>query len=136
MIEPETYQKLSSHSIRGAGPVDGDPEFLHSTRAERSAFLAPLYVAWSLAKEYDLNTGNITMHVDNTSSFQEGDPPRPGEGALRHLGGDYDLKQLKKLCEESLDHHNIEVEWQRVKAYQDEKENRQKDKAGKLITLT
>ena len=31
IIEPETYQKQSPHSIRGAGPVDGDPEFLHST---------------------------------------------------------------------------------------------------------
>ena len=76
------------------------------------------------------------MHVDNTSSFQDGNPPRPGEGALRHLGGDYALKQLKKLCDESLEHHNIEVEWQHVKAHQDEKKNRQKDKAGKLIPLT
>jgi len=31
MIETKTHQKHSIHSIRGAGPVDGDPEFLHST---------------------------------------------------------------------------------------------------------
>lgn len=35
------------------------------------------------------------MHIDNTSSFMDGDPPRQGEGALRHLGGDYDLKHMK-----------------------------------------
>ena len=76
------------------------------------------------------------MHVDNTSSFLDGDPPRQGEGALRHLGGDYDLKQMKKLCGESLELRNIEIEWNHVKAHQDEKKNQKKDKEGKAIPLT
>ena len=74
MVVPKTYQKLSDHSFRGAGPVDGDPDFLHSTRAERSANIAPLYVAWCLAKEYNIMKGKLTMHVDNTASFLDRDP--------------------------------------------------------------
>jgi len=93
-------QKLSDHSFRGAGPVDGDPDFLHSTQAERSANIAPLYVAWCLAKEYNITKGKLTMYVDNTASFLEGDPPHQGEGALRHLGGDY-VERNPRLDEET-----------------------------------
>ena len=131
MVEPKTYQNHSDHSIRGTGLVDGDPEVLHFTRAERSAFLGPLYVAWRLTEECNLKKGKITMHVDNISSYLDRYPPRQGEGSLWHLGGDYDLKQMKKLCNESLEQRNIKVKWKHVKAHQDEKKIERTTETGK-----
>eukprot|EP00588_Corethron_pennatum_P018615 CAMPEP_0194308888 /NCGR_PEP_ID=MMETSP0171-20130528/5851_1 /TAXON_ID=218684 /ORGANISM="Corethron pennatum, Strain L29A3" /LENGTH=48 /DNA_ID= /DNA_START= /DNA_END= /DNA_ORIENTATION= len=37
----------------------------------------------SKTRQEQARQGKLTMHVDNISSFQNGDPPRPGEGALR-----------------------------------------------------
>ena len=81
--------------MRGADPVDGDPEYINSTRAERSGFIGPIHAIHEIAKKFDLRQGKLTMHVNNISSFQKGDPPRPGEGVLRHHCGDYDLKRIK-----------------------------------------
>jgi len=81
ILKPAHLTRASSH-MRGSGPVDGDPETMKSTRAERSGFLGPLHVVTLLAKRYNVKHGGVTMHVNNTSSFQQGDPPKPGEGAL------------------------------------------------------
>ena len=40
---------------------------------------------------------------------------------------------MKKLCWESLEQQNIEIEWNHVKEHQDEKKNQKKDKEGKVI---
>ena len=61
----------------------------------------------------------MTMHVDNIASFQNRNVPLPGEGALHHHCGDYGLKQLKQICDESISKHNIKVEFKDVKAHQD-----------------
>ena len=76
------------------------------------------------------------MHVDNTSSFIQGDPPKPGEGALRHHCGDYNLKQMKQCIMNKLERRNITVKFEHVKAHQDNEKNRTKDKKGNLIPLT
>ena len=76
------------------------------------------------------------MHVDNFSAFTHCDPPKPEEGALLHLWDDYDLKQIKRICEESYSQHNITITWQHVKAHQDKEENREKDSAGRLVPLS
>ena len=123
VVESKTHQKHSDHIIRGAGPIGVDQEFLYSTGAESSAFLAPLYVAWSLAEEYNLEKGKIIMHIDNTSLYLDGDPPQQGERSLRHLRGDHDLMQMKKLWDESLEQRNIEVKCNHVKAHQDKEKN-------------
>ena len=60
----------------------------------------------------------MTMHVDNIVSFQNGNAPLPEEGALHHHCGDYDLKQLKQICDESISKHNITMEFKHVKAHQ------------------
>ena len=76
------------------------------------------------------------MHVDNTASFQNGDPPSPEEGALRYLCGDNNVEQLKRTCDESIAKHNILVKCKNVKAHQDKPQNREKDKHVYLIPLT
>ena len=76
------------------------------------------------------------MHVDNTSSFQQGDPPQPGEGALRHHCGDYDLKKIKQIYTDELKERNIKIEFIHVKAHQDETKNRPKNKDGTIPPLT
>ena len=122
--------------MSGAGPVDGDPEYINSTRAEKSGFIGPLHAIHAIAKKIDLRKGKLTMHVDNTSSFQNGDPPRPGEGALRHHCGDYNLKRLKQQYTEELAQRNITIEFRHVKAHQDEAWNRAKNKDGNAKPLT
>mmetsp|Transcript_28589 Transcript_28589/g.57106 ORF Transcript_28589/g.57106 Transcript_28589/m.57106 type:complete len:102 (+) Transcript_28589:1875-2180(+) len=76
--------------MRGAGPVDGDPEYINSAQAERSGFIGPIHAIHEIAKKLDLRQGKLMMHVNKISSFQKGDPPRPGEGALWNHCGDYD----------------------------------------------
>ena len=68
------------------------------------------------------------MHVDNIASFTNFNPPRPWEGPLRYLTNDYDLEQLKAVCDATLDRHNILVILCHVKARQDDNKNRKKDK--------
>mmetsp|Transcript_38887 Transcript_38887/g.75828 ORF Transcript_38887/g.75828 Transcript_38887/m.75828 type:complete len:88 (+) Transcript_38887:1118-1381(+) len=75
------------------------------------------------------------MHVNNISSFQNGDPPRSGEGALRHHCRDYDLKQLKKQYTDELEERNITIEYCHVKAHQDENRNRVKNKDNSIPPL-
>jgi len=65
------------------------------------------------------------MHVDNISSFQQGDPPRPGEGALHHHCGDYNLKEIKKYYTDELKERNIMIDFQHVKSHQDEEKTDQ-----------
>ena len=76
------------------------------------------------------------MHVNNIASFTNCDPPPPWEGPLRHLADDYDLKQLKTVCDEALDRHNISVSWCHVKAHEDDKRNKKKDKNGNYPPLS
>ena len=135
IIEP-TYEKRSDTYMFGAGPVDGDPAFLNSTRAERSGFIGPIFAIYQIAKKFNLRQGKLTMHVDNISSFLQGDPPRPGEGILRHHCGDYDLKQIKKKYTDELEARNTTLDFQHVKAHQDEKKNRPKNKDGTIPPLT
>ena len=117
------------------GLVGGNEITMNSTRVEWAGFLVgPLYYVWKITEQYYLKEEGITMHVDNPSVFNNCDPPRPGEGALRHLCDDYDLKKLKEICEELYNKHNIKVTWQHMKAHQDQ--NRKKDKHGNLIPLT
>ena len=73
VMEP-THQKQSEIYMRGAGPVDGDPGFLNSTRAERSRFIGLIYAIHQIAQKYDLRQGKLIMYVENISSFQQGDP--------------------------------------------------------------
>ena len=108
IIEP-THIIRSATNMSGAGPVDGDPEFLNSTRAERSGFLGPIFAASQIAKKFNLRQEKLTMQVDNISSFQQGDPPKPREGALRHHCGDYDLKKIKQLYTDELKERNITI---------------------------
>ena len=46
IIESQLENGRSKDNIYGAGLIDGDAEFLNSTRAERSGFLAPLFCVW------------------------------------------------------------------------------------------
>ena len=135
IIEP-THLTRDLSNIGGAGPVDRDPDTMNSTRAERSGFLGPLHTVTLLAKRYNAKHGGITMHVDNTSSFQQGDQSKLREGALRYQCGDYNLKQMKKEITDKLDKRNITITFKHVKAHQDEKRNRKKDKQGNIIPLT
>ena len=96
IVEP-THKVRSETNMRGSDPVDGDPEFLNSTRAERSGFLGPIFAVHQIAKKFDLRQGKLTMHVDNISSFPQGNPPQPGEGVLRHHCGDCNLKKIKEI---------------------------------------
>ena len=59
------------------------------------------------------------MHVDNIASFQKGDLPLPGGGPLHHHCRDYDLKAIKRECDERLTQRNIIVTYEYVKAHQD-----------------
>ena len=86
-----------------------------------------------LASKYYLKQGKLTMHVDNIASFTNCDPPRPWEGPLRHLTDDYDLKQLKAVCDTALNRHNISVTWCHVKAHQDDKKNIKKMKMARFF---
>ena len=43
---------------------------------------------------------------------------------------------MKKLCDDLLEQRNIKGEWNHVKANQDEKKNKKKDKDGKDTPLT
>ena len=135
VLEPDHLTRATSH-MRGAGPVDGDHETMNSTRAERSSIPSPIHAVTLLAKRYNIRHGGVTMHIDNTSSFLQGDPPKPGEGALRHHCGDYNLEQMKKELSDKLDRRNITVTFKHVKSHQDDKANRKKDKQGNLIPLT
>ena len=76
------------------------------------------------------------MHVDKTLSFQQGDPPKLGEGTLYHHCGDYNLKQMKQEIMDKLERRKITVTFKHVKVHQDEKKNRKMDKKGNLIPLT
>ena len=125
-VEPKTSVGLSDHSLTRATPVDGDPDTMNSTRAERGGFIDPLYYVEKLASKYKITQGKLTMYVDKISSFTNCDPPRPWEGPLRHLTDDYDLKQLKAVCDIALDKHKILVTWCHVKGHQDETRNRKK----------
>ena len=69
-------------------------------------------------------------------SFQNGNSPRSGDGALRHCSRDSDLKKIKQICDESIAEHNITVEFKHVKAHKDENRNRTKNKKGEVIPLT
>ena len=135
IIEP-THITRSETNMSGAGPVDGNPEYLNSTRAERSGFLGPIFAVYQIAKKFELRQGKITMHMDNISSFQQGDPPKPREGAQGHHCGDYNLKKIKQLYTDELKERNITIEFQHVKAHQDEKKNRPKNKDGTIPPLT
>ena len=78
----------------------------------------------------------MAIHRENIASFQNGNSSQPGEGAIRHHYRDYDLKQLKKICDEFISKHNITVEFKHVKAHQDKPQNRTKDKNGDVILLS
>ena len=56
-IEP-THPKRSETNMLGVGPVDGDPEYLNSTQAERSDFLGPIFAVYWIAKKFNLRQGN------------------------------------------------------------------------------
>ena len=72
------------------------------------------------------------MHVDDLFSLQQGDLPKPREGALQHHCGDYDLKQMKHVTLDRLEKRNITVTFKHVnKAHQDKK-----DKQNNIILLT
>ena len=72
----KTYKHKSR--IYGAGPVDGHPRSMNSTRAERAGFLEPLIQTLSLAQEYNITRGKLTMHVDNIGSYKKGQVPEMG----------------------------------------------------------
>ena len=55
-------------TIKGSGPVDGHPEFMNSTRAERAEFIGPLMNTLHIAQEYNIIIGTLHMHVHNTVS--------------------------------------------------------------------
>ena len=116
--------KTHKHKSRiyGAGPVDGHPRSMNSTRAERAGFLGPLIQTLSLAQEYNITRGKLTMHVDNIGSYKKGQAPQMGDGTFRHVIADYDLKLHKSTLEYKLKtEHNVEVEYCHVKAHQDTK---------------
>ena len=48
-----THTTRASSNIRGAGSVDGDPDILKSTRAERSGFIGPLKTVQYTAQRDD-----------------------------------------------------------------------------------
>ena len=56
-----------------------------------------------------------------------------GEGALKHLCADHNLKQLNHECNMLLALHNVKIMWKHVKAYQDEEKNKQKDDNSKVL---
>ena len=116
---------------KGRGSRDDE---LNKSREKR--ILGPLHAVTLLAKRHNMKQGGITMHVDNIWSFQQGDPPEPGEGTLRHHCRDYNLKQMKKQITDKLEKRNITVTFKHVKAHQDDKRNRTKDKHGNIIPLT
>ena len=49
IIEP-THITRSETNMSGAGPVDGDPEYLNLTQVERSGFLGPIFAVYQIAK--------------------------------------------------------------------------------------
>ena len=69
--------------MRGTGSLAGNPDLLHSTRAERSGLIGPLFEAWSVAESQNIKGGMLTMHIDNTLVFEHGNPTAPGEGIPR-----------------------------------------------------
>ena len=48
----------------------------------------------------------------------------------------YNLKKLKQICDESIAAHNITVEFQHIKAHQDEPQNRENNKNIEVLPLT
>ena len=116
--------------------MDGDTEYLNLKQAERSGFLAPLFYIWQILKRFNLKEGKLTIHVDNIASFHNGNVSQLGEGNLCHHHGDYNLKQLKQMCDESISKHNITVEFMHVKSHQENLQNRTKDKNVEVISLT
>ena len=68
----------------------------------------------------------MTIHVDTITSFKNGNVPLLGEETLRHHYGDYDLKRLKHICNESISKHNITVKFKHVKVHQDKPQNRKR----------
>ena len=77
---------------------------------------------------YNLKQGKTTMYVNSLSSLQQRDPPLPGEGALRHHCGDYDLKQLNFFDTDKLEERNMTIYFRHAKVHQDETKNRKKNK--------
>lgn len=134
IITPGTEEKIKT-SIRGSGPVDGHLDHMNSTRAERAGFIGPFMNTLHIAQEFNITTGTLHMHVDNTGSYRKGNAPKMGDGTFRHVISDYDLKLHKYSLEHKLKtDHNITVEYHHVKAHQDT--TPVKDTKGKAVSLT
>ena len=70
------------NTMGGAGPIDGDPATMQSTRAERGATIGSLYAILGVAKDYNLRKGQATLYVDNQGSYTKGKAPEKGEGPI------------------------------------------------------
>ena len=75
------------------------------------------------------------MYMDNISSFLNGAPPLPRDRALQHHCGDYDLKHMKRICDELIAQYNITVDFQHVRAHQDDPKKKINSKVDNLILL-
>ena len=132
--EINTPQDINT-KMYGEGPVDGDPNTMHSTRAERGATVGCLWAITKLAKKYTLKEGECTLHIDNQGSYKQGHIPEKGEGPYRHLTDDYDYKCIRTMLERELKiTHNITINYQWVQGHQDKKPIR--DKEGLPVPLT
>ena len=78
-------------NMHGEGPIEGNPNTLHSTRAERGATIGCLWTITKLAKQYILKKGICTLFIDNQGSYKQGNIPEQGKGPFRHLTKDYSL---------------------------------------------
>ena len=61
-----------STSMEGGGPIDGNPETMHSTRAERGATIGCLWAITKMAKKYKVRKGACTLYIDNRGSYGQG----------------------------------------------------------------
>jgi hypothetical protein len=106
--------------VRGAGPVDGAPELLSSTRAELfgiSAVLEFLYQFCAFAK-LSASTSKVILWVDNKAAITKANRTRKKGAKRRRLCHDADI-----ICQitDRLNRLPLKIRLQWVKSHQDRK---------------
>jgi hypothetical protein len=105
--------------VRGAGPVDGVPDLLSSTRAELfgvSAVLEFLF-HFCLFSNLSASTSNVVLWVDNRAAITKVNRTRKAGAKRRRISHDADI-----ICQitDRLDRFQLKIRLQWVKAHQDQ----------------
>jgi len=76
---------------QGAGPVDGNPEWVTSYRSELGGIAIILYLLQQMVEHLGISVGSVTLYCDNQGALDNVFDEHPKRGIFPMLARDYDF---------------------------------------------